>query len=100
MISMDSTISTPSTTRGLLVIFIAGLLLLLLFVDMRRRAAEGKLQELSMRLDQAAGNQAENRESAKLIVAKVRKIYTIPDAIDPTVATIVDVAQLRKQNPF
>jgi hypothetical protein len=97
---MDSASPKPSKARGLIIIVIVALILLLVIVDMRRRSAESKLQELSMQLNQTAGNQQQNKEAAQKVVSQVRKLYNIPDDVDPTVATIVDVNELRKRNAF
>ena len=81
-------------------LFIIVLLVLVIVLDMRRRQAETKLMELSMKYEQQSGNQAQNREAAKQIVEKVRRLYEIPTGVEPTVATIVDVNQLRARNAF
>ena len=74
---------------------------LVLVIDMRRRDAERKLTELSMKYEQQGGaDQAQNQEAARLIVEKVKRLYTLPTDVDPTVATIVDVEQLRSRNSF
>ena len=79
---------------------IVGLIGLIVFLDMRRRDAEQKLSQLSMKYEQQNGNQAQNQEAAKQIVNKVRKLFVIPADVDPTVATIVDVNELRTRNAF
>ncbi len=99
--SMD--ISAGSSRRGskaLNMIIVIGLIALVLVLDLRRRDAEKKLMELSVQVEQQGGNQAQNQEIAKQVVARVRKLYVIPEGIEPTVATIVDVAQLRSRNAF
>ncbi len=92
----------PTKARPLSLLAIVALVALVIVIDMQRRAAEQQLQALSVRLEQvtSGGNQAQNREAAKAIVDKVRKLYTLPADIEPTVATIVDVDELRKRNPF
>ncbi len=100
---MDTT--TPpaksSKIRSLGLIAMVALVVLLLVVDMRRRAAENQLAQLSVRLEQlSGGNQAQNREAAQEVVTQVRKLYSLPADIEPTVATIVDVDALRARNPF
>ncbi len=79
---------------------VLGLIGLIVFLDIRRREAEKKLMQLSMQVGQQNGNQAQNREAAKQIVTKVRRLFAIPGDVDPTVATIVDVNQLRTRNVF
>ncbi len=92
----------PNKARPLSLLAIVALVALVIVIDMQRRAAEQQLQALSVRLEQvtSGGNQAQNREAAKAVVDKVRKLYTLPADIEPTVATIVDVDELRKRNPF
>lgn len=101
---MDSMTTTPkkkSMSRVLGTVVVIGLLALVVVVDMKRRSAEAQLSALSMRLEQlTGGNTEKNKEEAKAIVAEARQLIDIPTNVDPTVATIVDVAALRKQNTF
>jgi hypothetical protein len=89
----------PGRTSMLFPVLIIALIALVVFIDARRRSAERQLQELSVQLGQV-GDQQQNREMAKQIVDEVRKVMDIPTDTEPTVATIVDVAKLRQQNPF
>jgi len=50
--------------------------------------------------DGQLGNEEQNQERAQQIIAEVRKLIDIPEDVEPTVATIVDVNALRAQNPF
>jgi hypothetical protein len=95
---MENTASGSKAGKFLGVLIVIGLIALVVVLDMRRRQAEQKLQELSVQYDQTG--QAQNKEAAKAIVDRVRRLYTIPDDVDPTVATIVDVNQLRARNSF
>ena len=95
-----STASSKGGGKAIGALFIIALLVLVIVLDMRRRQAETKLMELSMKYEQQSGNQAQNREAAKQIVEKVRRLYEIPTGVEPTVATIVDVNQLRTRNAF
>lgn len=79
---------------------IVGLIATIVFLDVRRREAEKKLAQLSVKYEQQNGNQAQNQEAARQIVTKVRRLFAIPSDYDPTVATIVDVEQLRSRNEF
>lgn len=100
---MDSMSGTPrkSTTKMLGTFLVVGLLLLVVVVDMQRRAAVAQLAQLSVKLNQVSGgNSAENKAEADRIVAEVRKLMDIATDVEPTVATIVDVEVLRKQNEF
>lgn len=96
---------TPSSsrrpkTRPLALLAVVALVVLLVVIDMRRRSAEQQLQQLSVRLDQVNGSPTQNREAAQRIVNQVRKLYALPEGVEPTVATIVDVNTLRERNPF
>src|SRR4051794_17897155 len=91
---------TSSKARSLGFLTVVVLVALIIVIDMRRRSAESQLAQLSMQYEQLSGNPNQNAEIAKQIVDKVRKIYAIPAGIEPTVATIVDVLELRKRNPF
>ncbi len=101
---METTASPSRSKKGSAIgkffgfLVVLGLIGLVVVLDMQRRQAEQKLTELSMKYDGA--NPSQNQEAAKEIVARVRKIYSIPAGIDPTVATIVDVTQLRARNAF
>ncbi len=75
------------------------LLILVVFVDARRRAAEKKLEQLTVQLSQS-GNTEENKAKAAAIVNEVRKLIDIPQGVEPTVATIVDVEALKEKNAF
>src|SRR3989344_6293155 len=87
-------------TKVLSTLAIIALLALVIAVDLKRRAAEQQLQQLSVRLEQLTGNQQQNQEVARQVVEKVRKLITLPENVEPTVATIVDVDTLRKRNAF
>jgi hypothetical protein len=96
---MESARSSKSKSLGLLLVI--ALIALIFIIDMKRRAAEAQLQQLSMQLEQVTGgNQQQNREAAREIVEKVRELYALPEGIEPTVATIVDVNVLRQRNAF
>ena len=99
---MDSSQCNNSPFRKLLMTVILIALIALVFtIDVRRRDAEEQLKNLTVRLEQLqTGNTEQNREAAKLVVEMVRKLIDIPEDIEPTVATIVDVEELKKQNPF
>lgn len=94
--------SSRTKAKPLSVIAIIALVILVVVIDMRRRTAENQLEQVSMRLEQVTGggNQAQNKETAMRIVADVRRLYALPEDVEPTVATIVDVNELRKRNAF
>ena len=78
------------------VLIVIGLIILVIFLDIRRRDANKKL----LQYEQSGGNQAQNQEVAKDVTEKVRRLMVIPDGINPTVATIVDVKELQAHNAF
>lgn len=93
--------SKKSLSKTLGTLLVVGLIALVIIIDMKRRAVQNELERLSMRLQEVTGgNQAENQEAAKKIVAEVRALYELPTDVEPTVATIIDVEALRKQNAF
>ncbi len=92
--------SDGSLSKTLAIIIVVALLALVFTIDAKRRAAEAQLKQLSMKVEQLTKSPQENVEEAKAIVDKVKKIFLIPDGVDPTVATIVKIEELRKQNPF
>lgn len=92
--------SRPGRTAVLLPLMIVALLVLVVFLDARRRQVEAQLQELTLATGQFSEDQQANRQRAEEIVAMVRQHIDIPADIEPTVATIVDVETLRQQNSF
>ncbi len=97
---MDAT-NRQSNAKMLTGVIIIALLLLLGVLYIKWSAAEAQLKQLSVRLEQVTGgNQAQNAAAAKAVLDKVSKLYVLPTGVQPTVATIVDVEALRKQNPF
>src|SRR3989338_8565700 len=98
---MRTSSSRPGSVATLLApLLIIALIVLLLMLDARRRSAEERLRQMSVRLEQLEGNPQQNREKAIEVVAKIKRLIDISDEIEPTVATIVDVVKLRERNPF
>lgn len=96
---MDTSAAKSSRAGKLLIaLIVLALLALLVVSDMRRREAEKRMMDPSAVKNQA--NQEQNREAAKRIIERVRKLYMVPEGQEPTVATIVDVNQLRARNAF
>jgi len=92
--------SHPGRAKVIVPILIIVLVILVIFLDARRRSAEARLTELSLQYGQTAGDQQQNRERAAEIVAKVKAHMALDTSVEPTVASIVDVAKLRQSNPF
>ncbi len=91
--------ASSSTLKLILGILVVALLALVLVLDGRRREAEQRLKQVSVRLEQEQ-NIAQNKELAKQVLARVRKHFALPMEPEPTVATIVDVEKLRERNVF
>lgn len=102
MEEMEQPKAAPKSSRKALVaVAVIALVALVLVLDMQRREAEKQLKSLSVRLEQLqTGNTQQNREAAQRIVREVRKLISIPEDVEPTVATIIDVETLRERNPF
>jgi|TARA_B100002003_G_C14052737_1_gene506939 hypothetical protein len=93
--------TAKSSRKALFAIALIALVALVLVLDMQRREAEKQLKNLSVRLEQLqTGNTQQNREAADRIIREVRKLIVIPEDVEPTVATIIDVETLRERNPF
>lgn len=83
------------------VVFILGLIVLVFTLEARRREAQTQLEQLTVRLEQLqTGNTSQNREVARKVIEKVSAHMRISTEVEPTVATIVNVEELRKRNPF
>ena len=95
---MDTTVAPrrKSGSKVLSTLLILGLLVLVVILDVKRRQAEQKL----FSFEQQTGNPAQGKEVAKQVVERVRKLIQLPTDVEPTVATIVDVEQLRQKNAF
>ena len=83
------------------IVFVIGLIVLVFALEARRQQAQKQLEQLTMRLEQLqTGNTSQNREAARKVIEKVSKLIQISTDVEPTVATIVNVDELRKRNPF
>ncbi len=91
-----------SSRSFLVTLTIIGLLGLVGVLEMQRQAVAAQLQQLTVRMEQVTVDEetAKNQELAKKIIAEVRAIIDIPEDIEPTVATIIDINALRARNPF
>lgn len=95
---MEQQVSS-STLKLILGILVVVLIAFVLVLDGRRREAEQRLKQVSVRLEQEQ-NIAQNQELAKQVLARVRKHFALPEEPEPTVATIVDIEKLRERNVF
>ncbi len=90
-------------TRNLLVtLVVVGLLGLVGVMEVKRQAVSAQLLKLTSEFEetQGADAKAQNQELADQIIDQVRTMYNLPEGIEPTVATIVDIELLREKNPF
>jgi hypothetical protein len=92
--------SGASSAKMLTVVIVLALVVLVLTIDAKRREAQKQLQQMTMKLEQLTGNPEQNAAEAKRIIDEVRAVYALPDDVEPTVATIVNVEELRKVNAF
>jgi hypothetical protein len=96
---MERALTSRSSLKLILFLLVVALIAAVFALDMRRRSAEQTVQQLSVQIDQLTGRQQQqNKQEADRIVARVRKHFTIPASVTPTVARIVDVNQLRQRN--
>jgi hypothetical protein len=84
--------------KAFVMLLIVGLIVLVVMLDARRRQVENQLSEMMVRVEQA--NPQADRIAAQKVVEKVRQLIRIPNDVEPTVATIVDVDQLKQRNAF
>ncbi len=80
--------------------FVIALIALVVTLETRRQEAQKQLEQLTIRLEQLQGNNSQNREAAKKVIKRVQEHMAISTEVEPTVATIVNVEELRKKNPF
>lgn len=98
---MDS-ISSSGGSRKLLSFILVVALAVLAYVNYTKRVQlASDLKKLSVEMEQLqTGNSPQNVAAAKQIVEKVRKHIIVSTAVEPTVATIVDVKTLKARNDF
>lgn len=85
----------------LVVVLVVGLAILAYMNYMKRVQLAAELKKLSVKMEQLeTGNSPENVAQAQAIIDKVRQHINIPEDVEPTVATIVDVEALKSRNEF
>lgn len=92
--------SHMSMRKLLSLAFVIALIGLVFTLETQRQEAQKQLERLTVRLEQLQGGNSQNREAAKKVIERVRKHMIISTDVEPTVATIVNVEELRRQNPF
>lgn len=98
----ETATSQKAGIRTILVVALVVALALFSYMNYTKRMQLAKeLQQSTQQLEQLkSGDNPQNVEAAKQIVDRVRKLITIPNDVDPTVATIVDVNALKSKNEF
>ncbi|MCA9370793.1 MAG: hypothetical protein KC680_02425, partial [Candidatus Peregrinibacteria bacterium] len=86
----------------LVVFMIAGLIGLVGMLEVKRQTISAQLSTLTKQMEdgQLEENTEENQQIADRIIAQVRTLINIPEDVEPTVATIIDINLLRERNPF
>jgi hypothetical protein len=87
--------------KPLFLAFVVVLIALVVTLELKRQEAQNQLEQLTIRLEQLqTGNTSQNREAARRIIERVRRHMDIVTDVEPTVATIVNVNELRQRNSF
>ena len=88
--------------RGILVtLIVLSLSGLVAVLEIKRQEVSAQLNTMTGWLQEMQFNTTtKNQETADQIIRDVRKLIDIPEDIDPTVATIIDIELLREKNPF
>ena len=96
------TVTSSAGTRKLLAFILVTALVILAYVNYSKRVRlAADLKKLSVQMEQLkTGNDPQNVATARAIVDRVRKHFMVPENVDPTVATIVDVETLKTKNDF
>lgn len=85
----------------LTLVLVIGLAVLAYMNYTKRVQLAMELKKLSVKMEQLeTGNSPENVAQAQAIIDKVRQHINIPEDVEPTVATIVDVDALKSRNEF
>lgn len=70
-------------------------------LEVKRQAFSAQLGDITEHLQEMQfDTEVKPQDAADKIVSDVRKLMDIPEDINPTVATIVDIELLREKNPF
>ncbi len=90
---------SSKTIKLLLFVIIIGLCVLAVF-NYNKRVEIAKEQVALTPQETKQGNEEQNKEAAKKIVDQLKTRMAIDTTIEPTVAQIIDVKALQKQNSF
>lgn len=86
---------------SLVVMMLVALLALVGVLEVRRQSISAQLTNVTNVLeDYQSQSEEENKVLAQTIIDDVRKLIDIPEGVEPTVATIIDIDLLRAKNPF
>ena len=86
--------------RLLTIVLVIALAALALVNYQKRMELAAELKKLSVQAEQTQGGNPEDVAQAKAIVEKVRRLINLAGDVEPTVAKIVDIEALKKQNEF
>ena len=86
---------------SLVAVMLVALLALIGVLEVKRQTISAQLISITNVLeDYQSQGEEDNKELAESIIEEVRKLIDIPEGIEPTVATIIDIELLRNKNPF
>lgn len=86
---------------SLVAVMLVALLALVGVLEVKRQTISAQLTTITNVLEdyQSQGEEGD-KELAQSIIEDVRKLIDIPEDVEPTVATIIDIELLRAKNPF
>ena len=80
---------------------LVALLVLVGVLEVKRQTISAQLTNMTNVLEEyQSQGEEENKALAETIINDVRKLIDIPEDVEPTVATIIDVDLLKAKNPF
>ncbi|PIR53825.1 hypothetical protein COU75_04015 [Candidatus Peregrinibacteria bacterium CG10_big_fil_rev_8_21_14_0_10_42_8] len=86
---------------SLVVTMLVALLVLVGVLEVKRQTISAQLTNMTNVLEEyQSQGEEENKALAETIINDVRKLIDIPEDVEPTVATIIDVDLLKAKNPF
>ncbi len=85
----------------ILIVAIIAVIAAFVWAEQQRRSAKAQLEETVNQLEELRqASQKSGQEVAKEVLSKLRAHINIPETPEPTVATIVNIDQLREANAF
>jgi len=88
--------------RGILItLVVLSLFGLIAVLELNRQEISAQLSDITGHLQEMQFEAPDSdKATADMIVKEVRNLMDIPEDIEPTVATIIDVDMLKEKNPF